>query len=451
MTIRDRAGLLSADGNHSLWRRARDNYAPWVFRISLVFLFLFAFFAPDHMAMLVFLMGILVVAQVRYLKTMIVPAVLTGLLLLLGFARSDFIDFIRHGMDAGAAYRNSTRYFQAPMMEWLAAWAAVMAAWRLAPARAKGPMTWLMWAFAALTVIQLLDTASFMGLRNAVNRQYFGGHRPEMVVVLVSNSNAILELLFWPMAWYLVERRNFAVLWGAVAAIIGCALVVDTNAQVLAMIAAFIVFLAARYWPAGWRAGGFRPERVLAVLAAGVVLGFPPLVMWLMRSGLALKIKTDILPSWSARIDIWTFAVSKAMEKPLWGWGFESARTFAPVIPDHPHNMSLQAWLELGIPGLVLLALFWFSAFWLIGGDGRRGTRGNELIEIGLDSEFKDSLKDSGEDTTSDPQPYWLAAVTGFYLINTISYGIWRDWFYCTGALAVITAFLAVRAVGRRA
>lgn len=425
----------------SPWRRFCDGYAPWVFRIGFIFLFLFAFFAADHMAAFVALLGLLLVGQIRYVRAMIVPATVTAVLLLLAFARSDFVDFVRQGMDIGAAFHKSQRYFIAPMLEWLLAWSAILAAWRLTPERARGPMTWLMWAFAALTVVQLLDTVSFMGLRNAINRQFFGEHRPEMVVVLVSNSNAILELLFWPMAWYLVERRNFVVLWGALAAIIGCALVVDTNAQVLAMILAFMVFLGARYWPQSWRAVGFKPERVLAVLAGAVVLGFPPLIVWLMRTGLALKIKNDILPSWGARIDIWSFATTKALEKPIWGWGFESARLFEPMIPDHPHNMSLQAWLELGVPGLVLLALFWACAFWLIKGTGQVAVRSHELVEIGKEAEVETA------NTTSDPQPYWLACVTTFYLINTISYGVWRDWLFCTGALAVITAFLAVRAV----
>ena len=421
----------------SLWRRFHDGYAPWVFRGGAVFLLLFAFFAPDHIALLVFLMGALLLGQIRSIGAMWAPAACFGLLLLLGFARSDFIDYVRQGMSLGAAYHKSVRYFQAPMLEWVACWAAIMAAWRLPPERGAGPMRWLMWAFAALTVLQLLDTVSFMGLRNAINNHFFGGHRPEMVVVLVSNSNAVLMFLFWPMAYHLARTRNYAVLWGAGAAIVGCAFVVDTNAQVLAMAASAIVFLAARFWP--WRAGPVKPERVLAVLAGGAVLAFPPLVVWLMRSGLARKVETDILPSWAARIDIWSFAAGKSLEKPVWGWGFESARNFAPIIPDHPHNMSLQAWLELGLPGLVLLAAFWFSVFWTLKGSGAAApARRDELIEIGAEA--------AEAPAAADPQPYWLAGATVFYLINTISYGIWRDWLYCTGALAVIVGLLAVRA-----
>ena len=141
----------------SLWRRFHDGYAPWVFRGGAVFLLLFAFFAPDHIALLVFLMGALLLGQIRSIGAMWAPAACFGLLLLLGFARSDFIDYVRQGMSLGAAYHKSVRYFQAPMLEWVACWAAIMAAWRLPPERGAGPMRWLMWAFAALTVLQLLD------------------------------------------------------------------------------------------------------------------------------------------------------------------------------------------------------------------------------------------------------------------------------------------------------
>lgn len=438
--MRDSAGLLTADRNHSLWRRVHDGYAPWVFRLSAVFLFLFAFFAPDHIALLTFLMGVLLLGQIRFIGSMWAPAACFGLLLLLGFARSDFIDYVRQGMSLGAAYAKSIRYFQAPMFEWVACWAAIMAAWRLPPERSAGPIRWLMWAFAALAVIQLLDTVSFMSLRNTINNQFFGGHRPEMVVVLVSNSNAVLMFLFWPMAYHLNQQRRYAILWGAAAAIIGCAFVVDTNAQILAMLASAVVFFAAKYWP--WRTGPLKPERILAVLAGGAVLAFPPLIVWLMRSGLAHKIETDLLPSWAARIDIWSFAAGKALQKPVWGWGFEASRNFAPVIPDHPHNMSLQAWLELGLPGLILLAAFWFSVFWMLKGSGQGApARRDELTEIGAESVAAPAVR--------DPQPYWLAGATVFYLINTISYGMWRDWLYCTGAIAVVLGLLAARAARR--
>ncbi|MDI7774334.1 O-antigen ligase family protein [Asticcacaulis sp. EMRT-3] len=425
-----------ADG---LWPRFREAYTPWVLKIGFAFLLLFAFFAPDHIAALIFLIGVFLLGYLRHLRAMIVPAVLTALILLMAFARSDFVDFLRQGMSLGAAYTRSVRYFQAPMVEWFVGWAVILAAFRLKGRQAADVMTWLYWAFAGLTVLQLLDGVSLMSLRNSINNAFFGGHRPEMVVVLVSNSNTILTMLFWPLAYYLVARRRFLLLWAAALTVLGVAVVVDTNAQVLAMAAGFIVFMAARHWPAGLDKSGVRPERVLAVLSAVAALGFPPLVLWLMRSGLALKIKTDLLPSWAARIDIWSFAVTKALEKPVWGWGFESSRNFSPMIPDHPHNMSLQAWLELGVPGLILLSVFWFSVFWSLKGTGRVVAR-----EKGLTALTEEA---AAPEPVSDTRPYWLATATAFYLVNTVSFGLWRDWFYCLGAFAVTAAFLAERAV----
>ncbi|MGH7111459.1 MAG: O-antigen ligase family protein [Stellaceae bacterium] len=67
------------------------------------------------------------------------------------------------------------------------------------------------------------------------------------------------------------------------------------------------------------------------------------------------------------RLLIWSFAGERIAEKPLLGWGLDSSRAIPggkawirPTqswLPLHPHNAPLQLWLELGVPGAVLLAL----------------------------------------------------------------------------------------------
>ena len=67
------------------------------------------------------------------------------------------------------------------------------------------------------------------------------------------------------------------------------------------------------------------------------------------------------------RLLIWSFAGDRVAERPLAGWGLDSARTIPggkdPIklgetwLPLHPHNAPLQFWLELGVPGTVLFAL----------------------------------------------------------------------------------------------
>jgi O-antigen ligase len=67
------------------------------------------------------------------------------------------------------------------------------------------------------------------------------------------------------------------------------------------------------------------------------------------------------------RLLIWSFAGDRIAERPLAGWGLDSARAIPggkdlirPTqswMPLHPHNAALQLWLELGVPGAVLFAL----------------------------------------------------------------------------------------------
>jgi len=69
------------------------------------------------------------------------------------------------------------------------------------------------------------------------------------------------------------------------------------------------------------------------------------------------------------RIGIWKFTSDKVIEHPLVGWGmnasksipggksflfFEDGTQLGSALPLHPHNVILQIWLELGLPGIVL-------------------------------------------------------------------------------------------------
>ncbi len=70
----------------------------------------------------------------------------------------------------------------------------------------------------------------------------------------------------------------------------------------------------------------------------------------------------------------WEFYSEKFFERPFLGWGIESARYLAtkPFLAPgyentfHPHNNGIQAYVELGIPGGILYALFFAALFWLV-------------------------------------------------------------------------------------
>jgi O-antigen ligase len=139
------------------------------------------------------------------------------------------------------------------------------------------------------------------------------------------------------------------------------------------------------------------------------------------------------------RLVIWRFVATKALEQPLIGWGLDAARAFpegkttAPVttlscqppcsteveqLPLHPHNMVLQWWLELGLPGAALgaMALLWL--FYLI----PRLTL--DRVEQGL----------------------LAGQLTAGIAIAGLSYGAWQSWWLATLALAMSLSAAVLRA-----
>src|SRR5207302_8324015 len=74
------------------------------------------------------------------------------------------------------------------------------------------------------------------------------------------------------------------------------------------------------------------------------------------------------------RLLIWSFTGEHIAERPLLGWGLDSSRAIpggnSEIRPGqnwlslHPHDAALQVWLELGMPGAVLVALL-LGWFWL--------------------------------------------------------------------------------------
>lgn len=66
----------------------------------------------------------------------------------------------------------------------------------------------------------------------------------------------------------------------------------------------------------------------------------------------------------------WPMTIEHALQKPIWGWGVGSARTFlgraGPKIKDkwepadyHPHDEYLQVFHDMGAPGLLFMLLAW--------------------------------------------------------------------------------------------
>lgn len=203
------------------------------------------------------------------------------------------------------------------------------------------------------------------GALSQLGRTLLGDDRPWSLVRL-SRGVGTAAVLLWPALLILWRRgrRGAALAVGlvAVVAVFGSASLAARIALVAGAGMAALVLLAG---PRATTAFTF-------VLVVGITVAplLPATVLTPERINAALP---AIKESGLHRGYIWQFSSRRIAEKPLAGWGLDASR-YIPggdrrvpqslrELPEeyrlmslHPHNWPLQAWLELGAPGAVLLA-----------------------------------------------------------------------------------------------
>lgn len=110
-------------------------------------------------------------------------------------------------------------------------------------------------------------------------------------------------------------------------------------------------------------------RRVLAAVLVAL-LAFPlPFAMWNVFPQHQAWLN-HLAPSWQNRVEIWDYISFRIFERPLLGWGMGSSHLIPYLQPHgnlyhyvmteapHPHNVILQLWVELGLPGLALGVVF---------------------------------------------------------------------------------------------
>jgi O-antigen ligase len=128
------------------------------------------------------------------------------------------------------------------------------------------------------------------------------------------------------------------------------------------------------------------------------------------------------------RLLIWSFVGERIAERPVLGWGLDASRAIPGGNTEarlgqnwlslHPHDAPLQVWLELGVPGAVLLALL-LGLFWL---------RLERLNGPWL------YLAAAGGSLTAALAPVFAA------------YGVWQEWWIGTLALTLFLILVMGRA-----
>lgn len=134
------------------------------------------------------------------------------------------------------------------------------------------------------------------------------------------------------------------------------------------------------------------------------------------------------------RLTIWRH-VSVLIEQGPWtGYGLESSRVFGDktaikvelpgqspsveeLLPLHPHNAALQIYLELGVIGAALAAIF--------------------LLTI--------SNRISRSDVSHKAKAVMMATLVSAFIVAMVSYGIWQTWWLCSLWLAAAIAISTTR------
>lgn len=161
---------------------------------------------------------------------------------------------------------------------------------------------------------------------------------------------------------------------------------------------------------------------LLVAMVAAVMLA-PLIVTAIADPGVA-----SLPSSWLHRLAIWDFVAARIAESPWIGWGFDASKHLPggaePIViggietvplPSHPHNGSLQIWVELGAPGALLLAAVFAGAAWAIRAPGLPRT------DIAARA----------------------AGLAAFFVMFSLSYGAWQNWWMALAAL-IAALFVAL-------
>ena len=332
----------------------------------------------------------------------------------------------------------------------LGAWTAVSAAWAPDPGRALGTGLRfagfvLLGAAAARAVaaaphahLRLLRRCLVIGLAlgivlaagdhlsgNGIRAAVRGLREvPATLGFGLKSAVAVIAVLLPVVA--ALPRLPLALRVALVVAGLAASLVLPAESAKLAAFAGVAVLLAT-CWLGPWVLRG------LALAAAAAILAAPLLTASLLPRLPSLE---GMPPSAAHRILIWDFSTARIGEKPLLGWGGESARAIpggtevfdaatlhrfgldsaesrawfarppAQRLPLHTHNAALQIWLELGGVGAVLAA-------WLVAALGFAAARARPVA--GAAGAFAATL-----------------------LISFLSYGVWQEWWIGMQLLTVV-------------
>ncbi len=292
----------------------------------------------------------------------------------------------------------------------------------------------LLLAIMTAAAVALFDMSS-EGLLTSLFRMYKDGY---IFSLSELNRGAVyLSLCLWPLAYFLYTRKLYWVTATTIVVICYTVFSLESLTASLALIASLLTFSGC------W----VLRKKMIHIISALLVLGVittPVIATQMDPTELSNNQFKNSEGSIKHRLFIWSFAAKKAMEKPILGWGFDSARiipvgendkipdcwgdktkvtiacqwtdeTRPYILPLHPHNGTLQIWLELGVVGLLLYII-------IIAYTGFR------IANTDLDPIKKYAF---------------FSIFVQFIALQQTGFGIWQNWLWAAGILVLLQLRMA--------
>jgi O-antigen ligase len=331
-------------------------------------------------------------------------------------------------------------WLPAALLAALLLWGAVSAGWGIDP-----------WRSLALDLRLAAVFAAGVALAAAATRITAPGRLALMLLIgtMAGIGLALLDLMADGAISRLVSTRPFAAprlnqisVWVAIVLLPVAALLVGTRRALLAIVIGATMGATVYLLDAT----GAKTAVTIAVPVAALTYFSPRVTSRLIGALSIIAILTAPLtlpslahrPGLFAAVDafkesaghrllIWHFTGERIAERPFFGWGLDASRAVPggdvearpgeKFLPLHPHDWALQAWLELGAPGALLLALF-VGWLWLC------------LAGAPWPRLYRASAAGS------------LTVVSG---IAGAGWGIWQEWWLGTLALALFAILVMAR------
>lgn len=251
--------------------------------------------------------------------------------------------------------------------------------------------------------------------------EFFYGNRPDDEGVQNISRNSLILVAAVPfLILSLVEsgRRIVATTIGVIiVAIVAAVLTVrEVDAGILAMVLALIFYGIVRFF----RGSGFRIIGGLIALAIMTA----PFVFQMIAAGANAATATNSI---QYRQAIWQRVLEIMWEKPIFGAGVGMLRThreritegvFANqfYVPNHPHNMLLQLWVETGLVGAIVMS--------------------SVVILAAFRLPRPDAL---------GPAAPRIAAIVGVAMASWVSFDLWNEWWWAVLSLLAVLATMRHR------